>query len=225
MADRPILFSGAMVRALLAGTKTQTRRTLKAPYGTLELTASGWKPIHTKVRIGDRLYVREHWRTDLLLDALPPRSISHGGTNVQYIADEALRGCDKTWVGPGKDRRAMHMPRWASRLTLTVTDVRVERLQDISENDAVAEGCFKGKASGRVFNDVAAMHLGGDEWASARDWYADLWERINGEGTWDQNPWVVAYTFTVERWNIDTPSPAPRAEPTPEAGREGESHE
>ncbi|MBW8445215.1 MAG: hypothetical protein K0M49_06270, partial [Arenimonas sp.] len=59
-----------------------------------------------------------------------------------------------------------------------------------------------GKASGRVFANEAVMHLGGDEWANARDWYADLWEAINGPGAWEANPWVAAYSFEVHRGNI-----------------------
>ncbi|TQX91263.1 hypothetical protein EQW76_00540 [Rhizobium sp. rho-13.1] len=231
MADRPILFSAPMVRALLAGTKTQTRRTLNPQpprgdhYGKdiMDWGLSGiyqdddnegtnrwWLDVQTDVddnshrefkvsaAVGERLYVREHWRTDLLLDALPPRSISAGGTNIQYIADASLHGSEKTWVGPGKHRQAMHMPRWASRLTLLVTDVRIERLQDITRADALAEGISQyGRFYGLPDTDWDDADL------TAEGAYFRLWDRINGAGAADLNPFVVAYTFDVLKQNID----------------------
>jgi len=98
------------------------------------------------------------------------------------------------------------MPRWASRLTLTVTDVRIQRLHDISEADAEAEGIERLK-SGRGFYDPtaskAAVRFG--EWTStARQGFSRLWISIHNTGAWDENPWVVALTFTVEKRNIDT---------------------
>ena len=82
----------------------------------------------------------------------------------------------------------MFMPRWASRITLIVTDVRMQRLQDISRGDCMDEGC--------PFANMA-------EGPNPRDWYANICDTINGSGTWDDNPWVAAYTFTVHRCNID----------------------
>ncbi|MBB3947092.1 hypothetical protein GGQ73_003056 [Rhizobium skierniewicense] len=215
MVERAILFNGTMVAALLAGRKTQTRRALKPPYGTLELTSNGWKPIHTKVHVNDRLYVCEthfrygHW------EPKGTAKTKGGKQKWHFVEDSAVVVFD----APAEFRKGMsnadpYTPAWHkrpgrfmfrkhSRLTLKITDVRIERLQDISETDAVAEGCFKGKASGRVFNSATAMHLGGDEWSNARDWYADLWERINGLNSWDANPWVVAYTFVTINANID----------------------
>jgi len=156
--------------------------------------------------IGYRLWVKETWRP-FSIDLAP------WDIDVAYAADGGRRIIkdgefgDNDWTMPKAAEHGnvspLFMPRWASRITLTVTDVRVERLQAISEADAIAEGCFKGKASGRVFANEAAMHLGGDEWANARDWYADLWDSINGLGAWEANPWVAAYTFTVHRGNID----------------------
>lgn len=222
MTDRPILFSAPMVRALLGGRKTQTRRVhfTQSPVMTPKCD-NGCEPrltrmcispscnkrtvTETKVHVGDRLYVREHWRTTLAFEDLKPSQMKSSDTRIKYEADGLVDNKLKSFdhFHEGRFRQGMHMPRWASRLTLIVTDVRVERLQAISEADAVAEGCFKGKASGRVFANEAAMHLGGDEWANARDWYADLWEVINGPGAWQANPWVAAYTFTVIPKNID----------------------
>lgn len=218
MADRPILFSGAMIRAILAGRKTQTRRLFQLPKwavpGTLEIDDDGpyacaeisgcLAKVPTRINVGDRLWVREAWRcngwaTDVAT-IFYSASEGEGYTAMceQFpVADKQPLRITAGW------RPSIHMPRWASRLSLTVTDVRVERLQDISEQDAVAEGCFKGKASGRVFASEGAMHLGGEEWANARDWYADLWDSINDEDKWDANPWVAAYTFTVQHGNID----------------------
>lgn len=232
MADKPILFSAPMVRALLAGTKTQTRRltgiadTSKildfVKIGTNTKTGRSEYEMKDKhgqhvsipsckhcvschysprIAVGDRLYVREHWKIDLLLDALPPRSISVGGNNVLYLADGHFSGSEKTWIGPGKHRQAMHMPRWASRLTLVVTDVRVQQLQDISEADAIAEGvgplCHPLGREDLVWVGTPDMCM-----APARA-YAKLWDSINGPGAWNGNPFVTAYSFEVHRGNID----------------------
>lgn len=231
MADHPMPFSAPMVRALLAGTKTQTRRILKpssvseAWPGTMwPLFVNGKRtgsssadpevnrlpddlgglvsaPIPTLV--GDRLWVREAWRSHAQYDDLAPSQMS-GDEPVRYGAD----GNQQTWGYPaiskiGRYRPSMLMPRWASRLTLTVTDVRVQRLKEISEDDARAEGAYIARRSGRVADNYESMAIAGIWFATARHWYADLWDRINGPGSWDANPWVAAYTFTVHRCNID----------------------
>lgn len=94
------------------------------------------------------------------------------------------------------------MPRHASRLTLIVTDVRVERLQDISEADADAE-CFGGNYPGDVLPEV--FHGDREQYGhlSMAQCYGRLWNHINGAGAWEENPWIVAYTFTVHHGNID----------------------
>nr|WP_018009330.1 hypothetical protein [Sinorhizobium medicae] len=89
------------------------------------------------------------------------------------------------------------MPPWASRLTLIVTDVSVERLQDISEADAIAEGIERSKD----FPDRFMTPAG--DYAVPIVAYQRLWESINGPGSWEANPWVAAYTFTVIKQNID----------------------
>ncbi|MBX5154598.1 hypothetical protein HJB78_27175 [Rhizobium lentis] len=207
MADRPILFSGPMVRALLAGTKTQTRRTLKfqpapgisiirktirpldgSPYHSFErrsVYGNYAGELDIRIKRGDRLWVRESWKPHSTFDHLPPREMPE--SNVFYLADE------KYSPSGSRGRPGIHMPRWASRLTLTVTDVRVERLQDITEEDARAEGCS--------VTWSGDMSEGPSKWANEN--YADLWDDINGPGAWEANPWVVAYTFTVDKRNID----------------------
>lgn len=204
MADRPIIFSAPMVQALLAGRKTQTRRIIN-PQPTDEAVADGSfvananrliRPAPIRYAVGDRLYVREAWHTNSSEDGKPPSEIDEGEF-IWYVAD------GEGGMPISRMRPSIHMPRWASRLTLLVTEVRVQRLQDISEEDARAEGCFVGKASGRVFENEAGMHFGGPQWTSARDWYADLWDTIHGADAWSANPWVVAVSFTAHLGNID----------------------
>ena len=197
MTDRPIIFSAPMVRALLEGRKTQTRRVLKPPYGMLEyLPDRTWRPICTKFFKCDRLYVRE-------AHALVPASAYRMSEGVQQVIDptDRDRACiyAEGWErSKPRWRPSIHMPRWASRLTLIVTDVRVQMLQEISAADSIAEGvqcatCEAMSASacnGRgCFASVAA--------------FQDLWNSLHGPDAWDANPWVVALTFTVHRGNID----------------------
>lgn len=205
MADKPIIFSGPMVRALLDGRKTQTRRLLKAHtseranmLGINSDGASFCDGDHPKgqhceehaysVKLpyapGDRLYVREAF------------SISNDGCAPSYLrfrADpEGTRGipCSpvKAYGSRTVWRSPIHMPRWASRLTLTVTEVRVQRLQEISEADANAEG---------------ARPQATEVLRTYREAFSELWNSIHGPGAWDANPWVAAISFTVERRNID----------------------
>ena len=182
-----------MVRALLDGTKTQTRRIVKAR--DLE-----WMDVHQGLREpdnaercpygqpgavvdsghrigGDRLYVREAWAAPHAYDHLPPRLIPQDA-RIHYAATEDRGGL--LW------RPSIHMPRWASRITLEITDVRVERLQSISTADALAEGVnvhpsHHGKPCTSLYSPVQA--------------YRDLWEQINGPGSWDANPWVWVVSF------------------------------
>jgi hypothetical protein len=177
------------------------------------------EPIKLRHARGDRLYVKEAWRAPASLDHLSGKAIGESAVDaghrrpwapLKYEADGALNSARdwRDWAPadatPGRYRHARFMPRWASRLTLIVESVKVERLQEISEADALAESCFKGKATGRIYESMASMRLGGGEWACARDWYADLWERLHGKDAWRANPWVAAVTFRTIRANIDT---------------------
>ena len=206
--ERPILFSGAMVRAILNGTKTQTRRIMK-PQPELyhqnkpdqnklvqwswsskdprtpvywcedaehnskwwDFWDSGYSPYGNPV---DRLWVRETWaisgwyKNPAGGDPLPRyeyRAFPADGTDFR---------CVSSW------KPSIHMPRVASRLTLEIVSVRVERLQDISAEDAIAEGMPLDDA---VYD------------------YSRLWEKINGAGSWEQNPWV----WVVEFKKLETP--------------------
>ncbi len=197
MADRPIPFSAPMVRAILAGTKTQTRRAAKLTCNGHVKESGGhrrWHPADPNAVLAcpygqpaDRLWVREAWRVIDLADVFAPREIT-AAHRIWFEAD-----------GPheppaGRYRPGMFMPRWASRITLEVTGVRVERLQDISESDAEAEGAEYGFDCEGGFN----LHPLGNR----RYGYAHLWEQINGAGSWDLNPWV----WVVEFKRIEVPA-------------------
>ncbi len=223
MADLPISFSAPMVCALLDGRKTQTRRTFSSLRGLhcrriSEFGRSGtrgydwhfrddgmrWHDLRhaellprLKYQAGDRLYVREHWRALVVADAVAPRDLPR----TSRIAFDANPRKDNRYVF-GRRRQAMHMPKWVSRLTLTVTDVHVERLQDISRDDAIAEGLSLASANmEQLWRWPSPFDAG--LWLSPIAAYRSLWETINGPGAWDANPWVAAYTFTVHRGNID----------------------
>lgn len=206
MSDKPILFSAPMVRALLEGRKTQTRRIIKprkhasifngdwSDSYVLDPGNEDWRKQDISIEAGDRLWVRETWA--------PLTALTHNDPGTQAIADGGFyRADDGTVDGEiSKWKPSIFMPRHASRLTLTVTEVRVERLQDISEEDARAEGCpvtWDGKPYDPPSPEV-------DSWQGyGRYSYCLLWSKINGPGSWDANPWVAAYTFTVHRGNID----------------------
>lgn len=185
MRVRPIIFSTPMVQALLEGRKTQTRRIVKpqpnggpqaeminlgGAWGLLDGILSGeWRCPYGQP--GDLLWVRETYRHI----ELPPHQWDEvGECEIDYRATprKIFEGCEVPW------RPSIHMPRRDSRLTLRITDVRVERVQEISEADALAEGV---KRSQRA--------------SDARDSYASLWESINGTGSWDANPWVWVIEF------------------------------
>lgn len=203
MTERPILFSAPMVRALLAGTKTQTRRVAKHPLlqtlsCILHCGGGWWGDDEGEVQVrcpygepGDRLWVRETFQ-----------SFTDDG-QIIYRADPAsfdamnelkLDGCiEARW------RPAIQMPRWASRILLEVTAVRVERLQDISEADAIAEGTYSYAARLAENPAVTAANIkaliGKYGEGKVRCLYAALWESINGDGSWNTNPWVWVIEF------------------------------
>lgn len=233
MADRPILFSAPMIRALLSGTKTQTRRLLTprntlfdggrwpnylaehafhwdrawidlgpspagnpGPYLKLPVTNIAMQPesreetvhrVYPVTQPGDRLWVREAFVAGF--DIADETGCPVGDRKAWYRATDA----GLSWFDPDTEstldnppwKPSIHMPRWASRLTLTVTEVRVQRLQEISEADARAEG-------------VTATDR-----STARGVYSRLWDSLHGPDAWEANPWVVALSFDVRKGNID----------------------
>ena len=178
--EHPILFSTEMVRAILNGRKTQTRRVIKPQPSGIRLSPfvkSGIEDIHgyeikIKYHVEDMLWVRETWAD------------FEGGINlpfepIMYKADDD--------TAKYKWRPSIYMPRWASRITLEITNVRVERVQEISEDDARQEGCKSWKG------------VLGDGEMSAREAFIRLWNSINqkrGYG-WDVNPYVWVIEFEV----------------------------
>lgn len=208
VTDRPILFSAPMVRALLAGTKTQTRRLAWRdcrPHesGVRERLPAVWQ----KARPGDRLWVKESFA---LPDAGRGLVRRRGLEVICYTADEGFTG-PRMKQYDRKRKRSIFMPRWASRLTLVVTETRRERLQDISAEDCVAEGC---EIEGMTQNtETGEMEPADDYWLP----FSDLWESIHGDGAWDENPELVAITFTVHKTNIDALGATPE-----EDGSEGD---
>lgn len=182
--ERPIIFSSPMVRAILDGRKTQTRRQIKPQPVEIDGRILAWRgglfqpkalPENSNIFqhcpygvVGDRLWVRETWAS-LSAGNRPP---------FVYRADgdgERVR-VDAPW------RPSIHMPRWASRITLEITDVRVQRLQEISDEDARAEGW-----PGNPEPPYGCHH--------PRLWFRNLWKDIHDCGAWERNDWVWALTF------------------------------
>lgn len=226
---RPIIFSGPMVRAILDGRKTQTRRVIKnvpdpdwrpigfgeleddrqkISWGAFDDDGQGIKCPYGKP--GDRLWVRETWGD---LNADHPLATKHGGRTPQEgdsLVYRANPADDAQWI-PGHPgaadftwRPSIHMPRWASRITLEITDVRVERLQDISEDDAVGEGFEKLVEPVCCGNGIEDPYVGGlvccespdaNLLADARMMFRQYFCELNGPDAWDANPWVWALTF------------------------------
>jgi hypothetical protein len=206
MKERPILFSAPMVRALLNGSKTQTRRVVKPvrhpDFGNIYTPgALAHEPKHVIERscpygqLGDRLWVREAFRLVRTVpggadgDKIPP-SMFLDSTR-KFEADGSTSLPDGWMRVFGKLRPGIHMPRWASRITLEVTGVRVERLQDISEADAIAEGAREcDPVSGRE-----VLLAGPSQRGSFVLHYRDIWQQINGPESWGANPlvWVVEF--------------------------------
>lgn len=235
--ERPILFSAPMVRAILDGHKTQTRRVIDKDVsnrfdidtdGTAfayidQATGDSYKPHDICIyKPGDILWVKEAWATywrhntdgyiypcefegQIDIDKFMSEDIGYpfalgkaGG--IEYRASYPENGYGYYGAGPfvgriTKWRSLRYMPKWAARIWLKVKDVRVERVQDISEDDARAEGCitFSDKIGDGKFDDVYEFDL------TARDAFVELWDSINakrGYG-WGINPWVWAIEFEV----------------------------
>ena len=210
MEEHPILFSGLMVNAIFAETKTVTRRIIRLPEGMDSIRAgvNCWIAfrgiVQEYVRCpygvpGDRLWVRETWGVGSRPD---PREGAKDG--IEYRADEA--GLDEHEDLPLRSapadvdlsnmrsgwRPSIHMPRWASRLSLRITSVRVERLQDITPHDVLAEG-FGHELATRMAEDGEAVEAINAELLDA---FAAGWDRINGKrAAWATNPWCWVVDF------------------------------
>jgi hypothetical protein len=225
MKERPILFKAEMVRAILDGRKTQTRRAVKPQPASgvrqSPFSSSGLEDGHGRElscpygKPGDQLWVRETWR------------IGAWDHNEGSMCIDYQDGPDKTWrnvpdsgwferewiaisdeltrkkIGfnakgnyhwapgqsPLKWKPSIHMPRWASRIQLEITDLRVERLQEISEEDAFQEGVDNKLCAESVGRSPLKMGV------ATQSGYAYFWDKINGPGSWDANPWVWVIEF------------------------------
>ncbi|MEG2891278.1 MAG: hypothetical protein RR874_20115 [Aeromonas sp.] len=195
MTERPVIFNGEMVRAILSGKKTQTRRTITAK--TLHLFDVAAKvgechhlnsgdpadersqPYYRQFcpfgQPGDRLWVKETFATGLCTKS-----------TIAYRATHKPSDLDEGWDEQIKWTPSIHMSRSFSRIKLEITAVRVERLNDISEQDALAEGMDDGTSP-------AAIAAGWFE--KPRRAFRRLWERIYGQESWDSNPWVWVVEF------------------------------
>jgi len=200
MTNKPMIFSTPMVQALLDGRKTQGRRILKLPKGCYpENPETDRHRMPVKFKIGDRIWVKEtHWvygrwvvSGGLTKSGKPKRRFDRlrerGVDNVSFSAPEYPMKNSYDRMNGWYKRLDRFMFKADSRLTLTIANVRVQRLQDITEADAIAEGV-----------DPAYPHSG-----FYVEQFSRLMNSLHGPDIWDKNPWVAAYTFTVQQQNID----------------------
>lgn len=250
MKSTQIIFNGDMIRAVLDGRKTQTRRIMKiqppdsdfqlattlcttgkksdkGKHHWVKLTANGISILESDDRHfpspygyeGDRLWVRETIKTllhckgyDNGIDESGGHDFAEGVATIQYMADGEIKTFDdldavadeQAAKGMGKCIPSILMPRWASRITLKITGVRVERLNDISEEDAEAEGIAPNcslNSHDNCNHEGEWVHYGrgADDFPafSAKESFQSLWESMYGKGSWDANPWVWAIDFKV----------------------------
>ncbi|MGF6669166.1 hypothetical protein [Pseudomonas monsensis] len=223
--ERPILFSAPMVRAILDGGKTVTRREIKPRMRSADTSFElhqqpdgSWRPMHTfdescmddqgtehpitcpYGQTGDRLWVREAWACDAQVDSIAPRDLSQGEP-IWYPADGAVRQTGCSMVTTGKGRPSIHMPRWASRILLEITDVRVERLQ-AGEGETAFESRYVAEGINRIHQGDGehAFHpfkatTGPGNWTDPFDAWRELWISISGADSWNANPWVWVVEF------------------------------
>lgn len=210
--ERGILFSAPMVHVILEGRKTQTRRAYKNrkhPDFGCGIAASelAREQQHVIDRIcpfgqpGDRLWVRETWQGPLIDNLDEYRADPDGYKKPEHCVYAADGGAPPEFITLDDElvqrwRPSIHMPRWASRILLEITAVRVERLNDISEADAMAEGadCLRTEnctEKERRLLDLPLM----DDHTPYRNGFALLWESLSGSGSWASNPWVWAIDF------------------------------
>jgi len=237
MADLPIIFSAPMIRAFLDGRKTMTRRIPTRLRGKGRISELGpsdtagydwhfrdqcarWHDVSNDRllallpwRAGDRMWVRENWKPHSIYAELPPRKMPK--SHVFYAADNSYAPSNTRWIP------SIHMPRWASRLTLIVESVKVERLQDITEAEALAEGvptALEGDVGDEIYCDkcegygvhaalghgLGVCEVDCAECETARQRFRNLWSRLHGPDAWAANPFVAAITLRTIRANIDT---------------------
>lgn len=223
MKERPILFSAPMVRAILEGRKTQTRRAFSdrtkfafdcaAQIGEVSLFLDqdelGKNDLGYVLdfcpygKAGDRLWVRETWRGWVCIN--PPSESRKLGVARYVPAQMECKRLDYKATQAADNepyRPSIHMPRWASRIQLEIVSVRAERLNDISADDAIAEGIevdpepWDQTIAFKNYADSGWIPKWAEHWETAEiESFKSLWESINGEGSWNENPWVWAIEF------------------------------
>ena len=202
MKERPIIYNTENVRAILDGRKTQTRRTKGLKEVNKDLNSwlvsslallGNYKFLNTSHcevkyikcpygRAGDRLWARETWAVDSLWDNAKPSLVSDLAS-VWYPSTASLMNIPM-WVG--KMRPSIFMPKWASRITLEITEVRVERLQEISQIDAIKEG-IQIPVAECEYREDGSQYI---------EFFSQLWDSINGKKhPWESNPWVWMLSF------------------------------
>lgn len=213
MKERPILFSGPMVRAILEGRKIQTRRVIKFKPGEHrihKLTSTGsnewllerWPKCEREFgnfgrcdnlkcpygAAGDRLWVKETWFPSPVGKFASNRKITK--TRPAWASTILYRADGDEVIKPLRWKPSIFMPRWASRITLEIREVRVERLQEISARDCEYEGLIHGARAA-----WSCPGWEGDPFREGHLGYKWLWESINGKGSWDKNPFCWVITF------------------------------
>lgn len=221
MRELPILFSAPMVRAILDGRKTVTRRVVKPqpredlPYPKIDpalpglatwcsfKTAPGilfgaWVELKLPYEVGDQLYVRETTEVDEDTSAaarLSRNTADKAPVLVRGASDPAFNGTVAHWDYSRRSRPGIHLPKLASRIWLEVTAVRVERLQDISEEQSLAEGASAALLPAIRVSKDSPMASMPSSYEDHREIFSALWESINGAGSWAANPWVWVVEF------------------------------
>lgn len=203
MAERPIIFSSEMVKAILDGRKTQTRRIIKGvaslqfeineyPSGCrIETDGDFWWASYSHRIglscpygvVGDRLWVRETWATDSVVDDEPPRNLTDDFPVWWKANGDSRTNRHQVCAVAGKWRSPYHMPKWAARIWLEITNIRVERVQEISEEDALADGGWEYKSCPAHKAPILSFHI--------------LWDSLNAKRgySWEKNPWVWVIDF------------------------------
>ena len=197
MKERGMIFNGEMVRAILDGRKTQTRRPIKWkqtrfteigeredgskwPWSEdAEHACDFWHPCPFGA-VGDRIWVRETWAR---------YNIDQNSHDIAYRATTPA-----DWPEEGRWRPSIHMPRWASRILLEITNIGVQRIRSISQNVAAREGLMRLPATGRYCINHGDQYFGGAS-HDAREVFSWLWQSIYGEESWKANPWVWVIEF------------------------------
>jgi hypothetical protein len=219
MKERGMIFNGEMVRAILDGRKTQTRRPIlwrQTPYTEVVMASDGmpwpWSEGCEHCRdiwhhcpfgnVGDRIWVRETFQFPLCLDEVNTTGVGEMAMAAGYKKPWAPTFYNSTgtfsdgWEGfetppkvsyAGKLRPSSQMPRWASRITLEITGVRVERVRDLTDEDAASEGSPK----------LEHLPYNPQDPKKSRTWFRGVWSGIYGEESWSSNPWVWVIEFKV----------------------------